>query len=606
MSSERQLKRKIKDWKLEKNVKSNEMRVIVRKIQQREAIGKSTTFRVRGQPVDPLKIERWQKRCGEVRLNNDLTSPILSRKFKLSASKAKVDIIIAAPSTPSDISYDTVQDGRSPSPQATSPYQSNTTLFRSIDCELDRSSRQPLADLSDGCGDLNTLKAVDADVFSSHRHDRILGGQPRATRFATPASPVLSHADIDIFGENVHEELFDLEDDTPSKTPPSPAPDTFDANVVSNHKSKKPLGRHNSSLVDSPASAIPIVRSEATISHELQGASSAMIMGDNLPTGQNVTLNLSQPSPTPLRKRYRQTEELELLQRMNHFQAEYNWNSWAKIEIALRLAGILSLQGRYQSAEPFFKQCVDHFQTFLGERNPRTLVASSGLAHTYVHQGQLSKAEKLSHLVFSKASEVFRPLDRDFLCIKIDFAYCVAILGDYIEAERLLREAMITGGSVLPYGHPKLLACTRYREELRRIRDKLSEGEKILKVFVETKVLGREFSNHSQAHTTLVDIYQSSQKPEQTSRKVHETSNESFVSEQDQNSGTENAGLLTSRDADGFLQNEESLQFRDTINSSARMLWMKHPSVGKETVCFPRLKLPQANAPEPTEITSIE
>jgi hypothetical protein len=101
------LKRKIKDWKLEKNVKSVEMRYIVRKTQQREAIGKSTIFRVRGQPVDPSKIERWQKRCGEVQLNNDSTSLELLRELQPSASNTETDIIIAAPSTPSDISKDT-------------------------------------------------------------------------------------------------------------------------------------------------------------------------------------------------------------------------------------------------------------------------------------------------------------------------------------------------------------------------------------------------------------------------------------------------------------------------------------------------------------------
>jgi hypothetical protein len=106
MFSERQLKRKVKDWKLEKNVKSVEMRYIVRKTQQREALGKSTIFRVRGQPVDPSKIERWQKRCGEVQLNNGPASLVLSRKLKTSASITETDNFIAAPSTPSDISKD--------------------------------------------------------------------------------------------------------------------------------------------------------------------------------------------------------------------------------------------------------------------------------------------------------------------------------------------------------------------------------------------------------------------------------------------------------------------------------------------------------------------
>lgn len=79
--SERQLKRKIKDWKLDKNVKLAEMKVIVAKKQQRAAIGKSTTFRVRGQPVTPAKIDRWQKRSGEVKSRAETATAPNSRKF---------------------------------------------------------------------------------------------------------------------------------------------------------------------------------------------------------------------------------------------------------------------------------------------------------------------------------------------------------------------------------------------------------------------------------------------------------------------------------------------------------------------------------------------
>ena len=57
------------------------MKIIVQKIHQRAAFGKSTTFRVRGQPVDPAKIERWQKRCGVVYLNDSPAPFAFSRKF---------------------------------------------------------------------------------------------------------------------------------------------------------------------------------------------------------------------------------------------------------------------------------------------------------------------------------------------------------------------------------------------------------------------------------------------------------------------------------------------------------------------------------------------
>ncbi|PVH72122.1 TPR-like protein [Cadophora sp. DSE1049] len=62
--NERQLKKKIEDWKIAKNVQSSEMEFIVRKQKQRTMTRTSTHFRVRGQPVEPGKISRWQKRSG--------------------------------------------------------------------------------------------------------------------------------------------------------------------------------------------------------------------------------------------------------------------------------------------------------------------------------------------------------------------------------------------------------------------------------------------------------------------------------------------------------------------------------------------------------------
>lgn len=63
--SERQLKKKIDDWKIAKNVQSSEMTFIVHKQHQRTLARKPTTFRARGQPVNPDKIVRWQKRYGK-------------------------------------------------------------------------------------------------------------------------------------------------------------------------------------------------------------------------------------------------------------------------------------------------------------------------------------------------------------------------------------------------------------------------------------------------------------------------------------------------------------------------------------------------------------
>lgn len=64
MFRERQLKRKVEKWNLEKNINSTEMNFIVLKQQQRHREGKIIRFCARGQPVKQAKIERWQKRNG--------------------------------------------------------------------------------------------------------------------------------------------------------------------------------------------------------------------------------------------------------------------------------------------------------------------------------------------------------------------------------------------------------------------------------------------------------------------------------------------------------------------------------------------------------------
>jgi len=61
-SSERQYKTRITQWGLDKKVKHNEMKAIVRIERKRKVQeGKDTCFRVRKRPVDRKKIKRFIK-----------------------------------------------------------------------------------------------------------------------------------------------------------------------------------------------------------------------------------------------------------------------------------------------------------------------------------------------------------------------------------------------------------------------------------------------------------------------------------------------------------------------------------------------------------------
>ena len=61
----RQYRRRVSERGLDKNVKPNEMKAIVRKRQQRKIVEtnrRELVFRLRGNVVDPEKINRWMKR----------------------------------------------------------------------------------------------------------------------------------------------------------------------------------------------------------------------------------------------------------------------------------------------------------------------------------------------------------------------------------------------------------------------------------------------------------------------------------------------------------------------------------------------------------------
>ena len=61
-SRERQYKRRIEQWRLDKNVKTEEMRAILRIQKSRKNKGKDSVFYVRGRRVDHNKIERFALR----------------------------------------------------------------------------------------------------------------------------------------------------------------------------------------------------------------------------------------------------------------------------------------------------------------------------------------------------------------------------------------------------------------------------------------------------------------------------------------------------------------------------------------------------------------
>lgn len=78
--SVKQYKSKLNDWGLAKNIKSKDMRPIVRKDMKRRAEdpSKKTNYRLRRRPVPPERIERYKK----MRAITDKTELSDARKFR--------------------------------------------------------------------------------------------------------------------------------------------------------------------------------------------------------------------------------------------------------------------------------------------------------------------------------------------------------------------------------------------------------------------------------------------------------------------------------------------------------------------------------------------
>lgn len=103
-ATERQLKRKIKEWNLDKNIKDEEMRIILQYKQARnDHYGKDSIFYVRGRLVDYKKIQRFIQRKG---------SPSLSDLPDSSLPSLPEDIICQTPTdeTPPSFMKIDVQD----------------------------------------------------------------------------------------------------------------------------------------------------------------------------------------------------------------------------------------------------------------------------------------------------------------------------------------------------------------------------------------------------------------------------------------------------------------------------------------------------------------
>jgi tetratricopeptide (TPR) repeat protein len=283
------------------------------------------------------------------------------------------------------------------------------------------------------------------------------------------------------------------------------------------------------------------------------------------------------------KKRYRQTEELELTQRLDDFRSQYGVSHPATIDTASRLAVVLSQQGRFRAAELLFNQCANCLHTNFGENDPRTIRGFTNLAFCYVQQDRLSKAEKLFGMMYSKASQIFHSSDLTFLAIKAQFGHLKSQLSDYVAAEQTYREVLAIGLQSLPPNNSLMRTCMRNLATTLMSQGQLSEAEKLLSDVMEICVLSEnvipEILLDRAIFAEICRLQGRHRLAEQVLREVRETQILTLGRGHDHTLATTRALVETLKDLGRFVEGEELL--RDANKISTKILGEKHGVVSQ-------------------------
>ncbi|KAL2074680.1 hypothetical protein VTL71DRAFT_8459 [Oculimacula yallundae] len=386
--TERQLKSKIDGWKIAKNVQSFEMGYIVQKKHQRALARKPTNFRVRGQPVPPEKIVRWQKRSGYLIEDN----------------------MFSVMSPPSDVSY--------------SPASTNVLSPRMTETMIISSPNQNHKNMDWVANEDTTLQSppdyqvMDAPLDNSARMDldKILASYTNVFEGQSPA---------------------------PFTPRPSPklSPVTLSSQELSGLVTEHSF-RHQVS--DVSMQALSVSRATAAPTH-VNLAPPTFANSGSLNYNVRDDASASEPKET----RYLGREELELRYRLSELDSRYGSNHPATLDTLERLACVLHDQGRLRSAESYFKKLSEVCRSNFGEDDLRTIEIFLGLIKVYVSQNNLTLAERLCRRLYVKAPTLF-PADHLInLKVKWQWGSCLYVLGRFDEAEQVLCEVIRLGGPIL-------------------------------------------------------------------------------------------------------------------------------------------------------------
>ncbi|KAL5326672.1 hypothetical protein ACEPPN_004361 [Leptodophora sp. 'Broadleaf-Isolate-01'] len=201
---------------------------------------------------------------------------------------------------------------------------------------------------------------------------------------------------------------------------------------------------------------------------------------------------LAKPGRPGSRKtRYREEEELELQQRLGDFQSRHGASHPATLDTMARLAYVFRSQGRFRSAESYFRKVAESYQNNFGDDDLRTMEALLDLVTILHDQSNSAPAERLCRRLYMKISTILPTEHKMNLRIKTHLGACLHRLGHIQKAEQIYLESIKLGGRSLAPDDELLLLPMENLAILFEQRREFAEAERLLLAILHARGEGR-------------------------------------------------------------------------------------------------------------------
>jgi tetratricopeptide (TPR) repeat protein len=476
----RQFYRKISEWGFEKNIKDKEMRALVQDLSQRQNDGEDLTVELRGQQVDPMKIQRWQKRHGKVK---DIVRP-----FSRNPSIGKCSGLSDNPFSRSDRA-----SLAAPSSRILDNINEHELPMETTDCDTLDSPTETTepSQICDDSGNRGFDHWSLVDVTGSPLLTQLLAALEIECEClipsvdlnsSNPAAALLSapetESGVEVNNSINHEEWFDFSKGTGSKDFLRYSREVFQTSEIASTGSSSGIAELSFSEWSFRewdfSRAQPL---KMNISHMI-GLSPFPVSPDASRHGTSAKSTLSLHTQS----QNFQVEEIRCKSRLRKLETILGTENPRTLAAMDHLGVLYSTHSKYRQAERVHRQTVISYQRTLGLKHFKTLYAYVNFICTLYNQGHLLRAYRYLQRIHNTIVGTFDRDEQLVLYSNSLWAKMLCDFGQLDEAEELIRQTFQIGLYTLGPRSKEALEHMRILAEALRRRGKLAESEQLLRI----------------------------------------------------------------------------------------------------------------------------